>query len=91
VQGLGYIEGRVEEGDAGEIVSEDACDPADDPLLGEVVRHWGLSTSWNSRSMPVGPLPRGSRFDGGKLRAWRKSLFSSSSLSTRSSKACKVC
>jgi hypothetical protein len=57
----------VKDGDVDEIVSGDA----DDPLLGNVVWCRNLFT-WDGRSLPVGPLPRGDRFDGGKLRAWRK-------------------
>lgn len=38
-------------------------------------------------SLPVGPLPNGARFAGGKLRAARRWLFSSSSSDTRHSRA----
>ena len=75
----------VEDGNADEIILDDADSPR---LLGkEVVWRWNLSTSWDERSLPVGPLPREDRFDGGKLRAWRKRRLSSSSSKTRCSKA----
>lgn len=38
-------------------------------------------------SLPVGPLPRGARLAGGRLRAARRQLFSSSSSLTRISRA----
>ena len=38
-------------------------------------------------SFPVGPLPKGGRLEGGRLRAWRYCSFSSSSSATRSSRA----
>lgn len=37
--------------------------------------------------LPVGPVPRGGRSEGGRLRAWRRREFSSSKTCTRDSKA----
>lgn len=59
-------------------VSGECKEDMDEP---EVVVCLGLS-------FPVGPLPRGSLFAGGRLRAARRVLFSSSSSATRCSKAC---
>lgn len=39
-------------------------------------------------SLPVGPFPRAGLFAGGKLRAARSALFSSSNSATRLSSAC---
>jgi hypothetical protein len=39
-------------------------------------------------SLPVGPLPRGALFAGGRFKAARRLPFSSSSSATRCSRAC---
>ena len=41
-------------------------------------------------SFPVGPLPRGSLLAGGRFKAARRLLFSSSNSATRCSRACEI-
>jgi hypothetical protein len=50
-------------------------------------RDWEWPSKDFGLSFPVGPLPRAGRFAGGKLRACRKQVFSSSSSETLCSRA----
>lgn len=61
---------------------------ADDSRLEWKLNDWVLLPSYTfGLSLPVGPFPRGGRLDGGRLRAWRRQEFSSSSSDTLCSKA----
>ena len=87
VAGRDDIEAAMEVGDCeqGRDVGEKS---ADDSRLG-----WGLKdcrllvSNVLGLSFPVGPLPKGGLFDGGRLRACRRQSFSASSSETLSSNA----
>ena len=66
---------RVDEGESGDEESRLECRLCEWPS-----KDFGLS-------FPVGPLPRAGLFAGGKLRACRRQVFSSSSSETLCSKA----
>lgn len=52
-------------------------------------RAWAAEELGLGLSLPVGPLPRGALFAGGRFRAARRLPFSSSSSATRCSRAWK--
>ena len=72
---------RVEVGESAEEPSLLAASRAVAGRAGVVGGGFGLS-------FPVGPLPRGSLLAGGRFKAARRLLFSSSNSATRCSSAC---